>query len=339
MDCCQRLRRCCSGFQPERLELTMKPFMLCMSLPRGASLVAPVVIGWALMGAAVAYADTGKLLLTGGVSSIEGAAGGGIVPWAVIGSQATQGEWGVSAYASRAVTQDYGLNAWGVTLGIQDRYELSLAQQDFNTGVTGTLLGLPGLHLKQYILGAKLRLAGDAVLDSDTWMPQIAVGIEAKQLAASGLDATLNALGAKRNGVDIYASATKLFLAHGVLVNGTLRVTKANQNGLLGFGARLGGANNRYEVLPEVSLAYLLRSNLAVGAEYRVMPNKLQRAGQAASLGNGLQADDWKDVFVAWAPSKNMSLTAAYVDLGRIVPATTQQNKQTGTYLSLQVSY
>jgi hypothetical protein len=56
-------------------------------------------------------------------------------------------------------------------------------------------------------------------------------------------------------------------------------------------------------------------------------------------LGNGLQADDWKDVFVAWAPSKNMSLTAAYVDLGRIVPATTQQNKQTGTYLSLQVSY
>lgn len=44
-----------------------------------------------------AHADTGKLLLTGGVSTVEGAAGGGISPWAVIGSQATEGERGVSA--------------------------------------------------------------------------------------------------------------------------------------------------------------------------------------------------------------------------------------------------
>ena len=32
------------------------------------------------------------------------------------------------------------------------------------TGVTGTMLGLPGLHLKQDIVGAKVRVAGDAVL-------------------------------------------------------------------------------------------------------------------------------------------------------------------------------
>ena len=37
----------------------------------------------------LAQADTGKLLLTGGVSSIDGAAGGGLTPWAVIGSNAT----------------------------------------------------------------------------------------------------------------------------------------------------------------------------------------------------------------------------------------------------------
>ena len=42
----------------------------------------------ALLAAAPAQADTGKLLLTGGVSTVEGAAGGGISPWAVIGSQA-----------------------------------------------------------------------------------------------------------------------------------------------------------------------------------------------------------------------------------------------------------
>ncbi len=293
----------------------------------------------ALLAAAPAQADTGKLLLTGGVSTVEGAAGGGISPWAVIGSQAAEGETGVSAYLSRAVTRDYGLTAAGVAVGINDRVELSFGHQDFNTRATGTALGLPGLHLKQNILGAKLRVAGDAVLDSDSLMPQIAVGIQAKRLQSSGLDGTLNALGAKRDGVDLYVSATKLFLAQGILVNGTLRATNANQNGLLGFGATLGGSENGYQFMPELSVAYLLSKNVAVGFEYRAMPNKLERAGAAAGLGNGLRADDWMDLFVAWAPSKNVSLTAAYVDLGRIVPATTNGKKQTGVYLSAQVAF
>ena len=304
-----------------------------------AARLLPLAAAAALLAAAPAHADTGKLLLTGGVSSVEGAAGGGISPWAVIGSQATEGEVGVSAYASRAVTRDYGLTAYGVAVGIHDRVELSLGRQDFNTGITGTGLGLPGLHLKQDIVGAKVRVAGDAVLDSDSLMPQIAVGVQFKHLQSSGLDGTLSALGAKRSGADVYVSATKLFLAQGILVNGTLRATKANQGGLLGFGATLGGADNGYELQPEISVAYLINSKLAVGVEYRAMPNKLQRAGQAAGLGDGLRADDWKDIFIAWAPSKNVSLTAAYVDLGRIVPATTGGRKQTGVYLSAQIAF
>ncbi|MBT9441627.1 MAG: DUF3034 domain-containing protein, partial [Acidovorax sp.] len=35
------------------------------------------------LAATVAHADTGKLLLTGGVSTIAGSAGGGLTPWAV----------------------------------------------------------------------------------------------------------------------------------------------------------------------------------------------------------------------------------------------------------------
>lgn len=286
-----------------------------------------------------AHADTGKLLLTGGVSTIEGAAGGGLSPWAVIGTQATEGETGVSAFVSHAKTQDYRLNVAGAAVAFNNRVELSVARQDFDTGITGSLLGLPGLHLRQNIIGAKLRVAGDAVLNSDTLMPQIAVGIQAKQLESSGLDATLNALGAKRSGTDVHVSATKLFLAQGIVVNGTLRATKANQNGLLGFGARLGGADNGYELQPEISVAYLIRNNLAVGFEYRGMPNKLQRAGNAAGLGDGLRSNDWKDIFVAWAPSKNVSLTAAYVDLGRIVPATTGGKRQSGVYVSAQFAF
>jgi hypothetical protein len=288
---------------------------------------------------AIARSDTGKLLLTGGVSSVDGAAGGGLTPWAVIGSQATQGEIGGTAHLTRVVTTDYTLSAYGAALGWNERVELSLARQDLKTGITGTLLGVPGLHLKQDIVGIKVRLAGDAVLDSDSLMPQIAAGVQFKSLGSTGLDATLTALGAKRSGTDFYVNATKLFLAQGVLVNGTLRATKANQNGLLGHGATLGGARNSYEFLPEVSIAFLLRNNLAIGAEYRKMSNRLQVAGNAAGLGDGLKSSDWKDIFIAWAPSKNLSLTLAYVDLGQIVPATTAKRRQTGAYLSAQVAF
>ena len=303
------------------------------------TLIAAATLAALATASTTATADTGKLLLTGGVSTVEGAAGGGISPWAVIGSNATDGEIGASAYASRVMTRDYNLNGWGAAVGYKNLVELSVARQDLDTGITGVGLGLPDLHLKQTIVGVKARVAGDAVLESDTLMPQIAIGAQFKSLDSSGLDGTLDALGAKRSGVDYYVSATKLFLAQGILLNGTLRATNANQNGLLGFGATLGGNETGYSFVPEVSVAYLLSKRVAIGAEYRVMPNKLEAAGRAAGLGDGLRAEDWKDLFIAWAPSKNLSLTAAYVDLGRIVPATTAGRSQTGTYLSAQLAF
>ena len=299
---------------------------LAMTCAASAALLSPA-----------ASADTGKLLLTGGVSSIDGAAGGGLTPWAVIGTNATDEEIGGSAFLTHVGTRDYGLNVVGAALGVKDRFEFSVARQDFDTKGTGIALGLPGLHLKQTIFGAKAKVYGDAILDSDTLMPQIAVGLEYKTLASSGLDGTLDALGAKRHGVDAYVSATKLLLGQSVLLNTTLRATKANQNGLLGYGATLGGSENNYSIQPEFSAAYLLSKNVVVGAEYRFMRNKLQAAGNAAGLGNGLRASDWKDIFVAWAPSKNFSLTLAYVDLGVIVPAVAQK-KQTGFYISAQLA-
>jgi hypothetical protein len=286
-----------------------------------------------------AQADTGKLLLTGGVSGIEGAAGGGLTPWAVIGTNATAGETGFSAFVSTASTKDYGLNIYGAAVAFDDRFEFSIAQQDLNTRSAVAALGLPGLHLKQNIIGAKVRVTGDAILDSDSVMPQIAVGLQYKTLGSTGLDPTLNALGAKRNGTDLYVSATKLFLGQGVLLNGTLRATKANQNGLLGYGATLGGNEDRYSLQPEFSAAVLLSKNVVIGAEYRFMRNKLEHAGRTAGLGSALRSEDWKDIFIAWAPNKNMSVTLAYVDLGVIVPGTTDSRKQQGYFLSTQFAY
>ncbi|WP_310732483.1 DUF3034 family protein [Roseateles aquatilis] len=273
----------------------------------------------------------GKLLLTGGVSSIDGAAGGGLSPWALTGSYATSGQIGATAYFTRLPVQDYSLSAYGASVAFGERVEMSLGKQDFSAGGTGAALGVPGLKLRQTILGAKVRLIGDAVLDADSWMPQIALGVEYKHLDAGGLAPTLDALGARRSGVDVYLSASKLFLAQSTLVNVTLRASRANQNGLLGFG---GTASKSYSLLPEISVAYLLSKQWAVGVEYRMKPDKLN----PSILGDALREDDWKDIFVAWAPNKHLSLTAAYVDLGRVVPGI-QPRRQRGVYGSIQLAY
>lgn len=274
----------------------------------------------------------GKLLLTGGVSSIDGAAGGGLTPWAVTGSYATAGEVGATAFITRAKTGNYGLLTYGAAVGFQDRIELSLARQDFDTESNLAPLGLDGLHLKQDILGMKVRIAGDAILDSDRLMPQIALGIEAKRTHAGNHGPTLfGPLGAKSSGTDVYASATKLFLAEGLLVNLTLRATQANQNGLLGFG---GAQGRGYRLQPEFSVAKLLARNIAVGVEFRAKPDNLNQSVLGAGA---LKEDNWQDAFIVWAPNKHFSLTAAWVNLGRIAPAV-QPRRQTGSYLSVQLA-
>src|SRR5574343_86520 len=310
--------------------------------PLGRHLPSRLAAAAALLAATAATAQTapptdpgpgrsGKLALTGGVSTIDGAAGGGLTPWAVTGTLATEGQIGASAFVSRVRTRDYGMSVMGAALGLGERAEISLARQDFDTGMTGTALGLPGLRLKQDIVGVKLRVAGDAVLDSDRAMPQVAVGLLSKRTDAGGLAPTLAALGADTRGTEFYVSATKLLLAQGVLLNGTLRVTKANQNGLLCFG---GTGRDSASVNPEFSAAWLLSPRLAVGAEFRVKPDNLN----PSPLGAGLKEDDWRDLFIAWAPHKQLSITAAWVDLGRIVPAVATE-RQRGAYLSLQAAF
>ncbi|MDO9313920.1 MAG: DUF3034 family protein [Burkholderiaceae bacterium] len=273
----------------------------------------------------------GKLLLASGVSSIDGTAGGGLTPWAMTGSYATGDSFGASAYLTRAVVQDYALTGYGAAVAWGDRVEVSIGRQDFHTGQSIAPLGFPGLRLKQTIVGLKVRLAGDAILDSDRLMPQIAVGIQYKDLDAANFAPVLRSLGARTQGTDFYVSATKLFLAQSVLLNGTLRATRANQNGLLGFGS---SRQDDYRLQAEMSAALLLRKDVALGIEYRCKPDNLN----GVAFGRGLREDDWKDAFIAWTPAKWVSLTLAYVDLGHIVPALTPK-RQTGTYVSAQFSY
>lgn len=263
-----------------------------------------------------------KLLLTGGVSSIDGAAGGGLTPWAVTGGYASEHELGATAYLTRAVLRDYALTGYGIAGSWNDRVELSYGHQDFNASVV-----VPDATLRLDIFGAKVRLIGDAVLDSDNLVPQVAFGVESKHLSpGSAIGGVLDSAGARRSGVDYYLSATKLFLSQAILANVTVRASRANQNGLLGFES---ADDRRYRFKPEGSVAWLLRRDLAVGAEVRLQSNNLRFAGEA------FRSDAWRDVFIAWAPIKNVSLTAAWLDLGNIAG----HDRQTGGYLSAQFAY
>lgn len=267
-------------------------------------------------------ADTGgKLLLTGGVSQVEGAAGGGLTPWAFIGGYGSDNQIGGSAFATVVKTGDFRLDTQGVLIGLYDRVELSYARQRFDTLAAGAKLGLGADYaIRQDIWGAKVRIAGDGVLEQDSWMPQIAVGFQHKKNDRDGL---VRALGAKDDqGTDYYVTATKLFLGQSLLLNATGRLTKANQMGILGFG---GDKSSDYKLQTEISAAWLASKNLAFGAEYRTKPDNLSFAKE----------DDWYDLFVAWAPSKNVSLTVAYVNLGDIATI----KKQQGVYGSVQFGF
>ena len=271
--------------------------------------------------------DQGKLTATGGVSQVEGAGGGGLTPWALITGYGSRDSYGANAHYTYLETQDYSLGTYGVAVGFFDRVEVSFANQEFK----GTDKALKGVKIKQDIVGLKVKVAGDAVYDQDSLMPQIAVGAQYKRnTGISGLEGLgvhkSTDLGAKDNhGTDYYVSATKLFLAQRLLANGTVRFTKANQFGLLGFG---GDKKNSYQAKFEGSLAYLLTRQIAVGVEYRAKPRNLSIDEEKNAY----------DLFVAWFPTKNVSLTAAYVDLGDIVKPF-NRTKQTGPYLSLQVGF
>lgn len=260
-----------------------------------------------------------RLEWTGAVTQVEGVAGGGLVPWALIGGLGTDVEVGASAFATYVSTQDFSLRSGGASLDVDNRVEISVARQRFAAGSV-----VPGLTLGQDIVGLKVRLLGDAVFDADSWLPQIAAGAEWKNTL--DFDQIPRAVGAARGAdVDCYIAVTKLFFAaidgRNIILDATLRRTRANQFGLLGFG----GDGSNYKYMPEVSAAVWLHEDWMIGTEYRDKPDNLR----------AFHEDGAADVFLAWAPIKNLSFTAAWADLGRIAGKAPQR----GAYISVWLGY
>lgn len=260
-----------------------------------------------------------RLEWTGAVTQIEGSAGGGLVPWALIGGLGTNVQVGATGYVTYVATSDFALRTAGASVDVDDRVEISAARQRFDAGSV-----IPGLTLGQDIVGVKVRLAGDAVFEPDQWLPQIALGAQWKRTL--DFDEAPREVGAARGqGIDLYLSATKVYFAaiagRNVIVDATLRRTCANQFGLLGFG----GDGSGYTLSPEASAGIWLNDDVLLGAEYRDKPDNL----------SAFREDSAHDVFLAWAPVTNLTFTSAWTDLGRIAGKPPQR----GLYLSLWMGY
>ncbi|RUO80469.1 DUF3034 domain-containing protein [Idiomarina tyrosinivorans] len=278
---------------------------------KSLKLVAAVILS--CTSATVAANDGTRLLATGGATSIEGSAGGGIVPWATLSSYAGESQVGATAALSEVSVDDFRLSVAAASVNFYNRLEVSYAKQTFDLSTIGG-------ELKQNIVGVKARLYGDLVYGD--W-PQLSAGIQHKTNQTFALP---NAVGAKDDsGTDYYISAAKAWLdgfGHRTWVaNLTVRNTKANQLGLLGFG---GDQQDRRWQL-EGSVAAFINRYWAVGVEYRQKPSNLSFARE----------DDWKDLFVGYFPNRSLAIVAAYTDLGSIAGL----DNQHGWYLSLQASF
>lgn len=209
---------------------------------------------------------------------------------------------------------DFRLSVQGASFSWNNRIELSYAEQTFDLSTIGG-------ELSQSIVGAKVRLAGDLIYGD---LPQISLGLQHKKNNDYELPAAVGSQ--DDSGTDWYVSAAKAWLDgpfHRTWVaNLTLRSSKANQLGLLGFG---GDKEKSREWLAEASVAAFINRYWAVGVEYRQKPDNLSFA----------EEQDWKDLFVAYFPNKHVSVVGAYTDLGSIAGL----DDQTGWYLSVQAAF
>src|ERR1700677_1687601 len=89
-----------------------------------------------------------RLQWTGAVTEVEGSAGGGLVPWALIGGLETDTEVGATGFATYDSSGDFSLRAGGASIDVDDRVEVSFARQRFDAGPWA-----PGLTLGQDVVG------------------------------------------------------------------------------------------------------------------------------------------------------------------------------------------
>ncbi|MFT8807989.1 DUF3034 family protein [Gluconobacter sp.] len=265
--------------------------------------------------------DGQRAIGTGGMSSLEGSSGGGLASWATISGYGSDKSAGMAFHYSYVNLTNYWDQNVGASMGFFDRLELSYTHNFFQTRATGAKLGIGnGYQFDLDVAGAKVRLFGHVA--DNTLIPQVAIGGMYKHDSDGRV---IHMVGSKHtDGADAYLAVTKLFPKVGILIDTTVRFTKGNQWGIIGFG---GDRDNDYHAQFEGSLGYLpsFIPGLIVGVEYRTKPRNQRFTDES----------NWFDVYTSYFINKHLNVTLAYVSLGTIAT----YKDQTGFYFSAQTGF
>lgn len=257
-------------------------------------------------------------------TEVEGSSGGGLTPWALAAPKSP------NVSITNVNTQDFHIRSIALSAAPIKRLEVSLATQLVDAPTVGSALNL-SQRIDMTTVGLKWKL-----FEGAKNAPAIAFGMQIKHVTGAIPDA-LEAMGAigGESGIDYYLAATDAVRLFGrpVILSGTLRATKANQFGLLGFGGGRFG-NDNYHIVPEASAGMFVATKLAIGVEYRAKPNNISLTVFS------IQENAATDIFVSFFPTKRTAITAAYADLGQIGPSRSAvpaiANRQSGFYIQAQ---
>ncbi len=251
------------------------------------------------------------------ITNIDGQAGGGLVPWALLSS-------GPTVAITNLATPNLNVNSVAINTSFANRVEVSVAHN---------MLGIAGMsnpaNVDNYGVKVKLNDMGDM-------LPQFAIGAVYKNASGNLVDTLEKALGVSKSSTDIYVAASKIVnLGKTVLFNVAVRGSKANELGFLGFGGgNTTGAKTGYSVLPEVSAEVFAAENVIVGAEYRA-----QADNSVAGTAGYIHTNGAYDLHIVYVANKNLTLTAAYTNLGVVAPVALGSGKQNGLLVQGQVSF
>lgn len=212
--------------------------------------------------------DENRPLATSGLSTLDGSSGGGLASWATIGGYGSDKGLGTAFHYTYLNVTNYQDQNVGMLLGLFNRVEISYTHNFLQTGSSGRKLGIGNDYMFDLDnFGIKGRLFGN-ITDAGL-IPQVAVGMMYKHARDAHVIDTVG--GKSTQGADFYVAATKIFGKAHIVLDTTVRFTRSNQVGLLGFG---GDRDNSYHPQFEGSLGYLppFIPRLVVGVEFRTKP-------------------------------------------------------------------
>ena len=254
------------------------------------------------------------------MTQLEGAGGGGLVPWALITGYGTRDAVGANAHFTSAYLPISSCVSW---------------RQRRADGSDGGVLRPPVFQHRRHRRGARARLG----LPPSTWISSAprsgswrrrlrpgslaAAGRGRRAVQGSGAaPCCARSARADRSGVDFYLAATKLLMGESLLVNATVRETRANQFGLLGFGG------DRWQRLHAA-----VRGLGGAAADTAASPSA-PTPHQADDLGFA-QEDTAFDIFIACFLDKHLSATLVWpFSCGQRTDRPTRQPEQHVPFLA-----